>query len=134
MTLIAWASTQALAGKRLSEWLVMIPNENLLSMIAPGGRRYAYWAKLQKLGFRRGASDLMLAFPHSSKAGLWVEMKRRRDAFPYPSTADRSVSDHQSDFQAQMVNAGYAAVVAFGWEEARTAIQSYLSTSPALMA
>ena len=60
MTLVAWAATVRLLDRPLSQWLMMIPNESLISMIAPGGRRYAYWAKLLKLGFRKGAADLLL--------------------------------------------------------------------------
>lgn len=133
MTLLAWAGTVLLRDRPLSQWLLMIPNESLLSMIAPGGRRYAYWAKLLKMGFRKGASDLLLAYPvfgePAGMAGLWIEMKRRREAFSGPSAFKAAVSDAQTDFHLQMRSAGYGTAVAYGWEEARDVINAYLGSA-----
>lgn len=126
MTLIQWMSTVAFQGKRLSDWIVMIPNESLLSFIAPGGRRYAYWTKLLKMGFRRGASDLMLPIPSGEYHGLWIEMKRRRDAYPGKAELGRSMRPEQVDFLQQMASVGYRAASCYGWEEGRVLIRDYL--------
>lgn len=127
MTLLAWASTQRLKDRRLSDWLVMIPNESLLSMIAPGARRYAYWTKLLKMGFRKGASDLFLAYPASDSAGLWIEMKRRSEAFRCESEMRAALKGNQIEFHTQMRSVGYATSAAFGWEQARDIINDYLA-------
>ena len=54
-------------------------------------------------------------------------MKRRREAFPYPSAAENATSDEQAVFLLQMHSVGYATEVAYGWEEAKKAIHAYVS-------
>jgi hypothetical protein len=129
MALIAWAQTVHFSGHRLADWIVMIPNESLMSSIPAGPRRYAYWNKLLKLGFRKGASDLLLAVPTGGFSGLWIEMKRRREAFPGKAELGRAVKADQGAFMRQMDSVGYRTAVAYGWEEARVFVRAYIATA-----
>lgn len=54
-------------------------------------------------------------------AGLWIELKRTSKR----GAAGRA-SDEQSDWNEYLRSVGYAAVVCYGWEEARNAILWYM--------
>lgn len=128
--LVAWAGFQRVTEGLLGDFLLMIPNESLLSFIPPGPRRYAYWNSLKKLGFRKGASDLLLSLPRNGAHGLYLEMKRERKSFATPRAIEAAVSDEQVDFLARMISVGYRAVVAYGYEEGKAAITGYLGPPP----
>ena len=128
--LIEWASVRRHRDRRLSEWFVLINNESLMSLLTKPARRYAYWGRLVKMGFRRGASDLLLACPESGYAGLWLEMKRQRAAYGGEAAQANAVRDEQAEFHEQMRAAGYATSVAYGWHEATQVIEAYLGGRP----
>lgn len=102
-----WADTHPICRKHL----IHIPN---------GGSRNPREAlNLKRQGVKPGVSDYFLAYPIGGYHGLWLELKRR------PLILSR-VSAEQKDWLALMNSAGYSAEVAWGWENARMIIKSYL--------
>lgn len=95
------------------EYLIHIPNQRMCSI--------QYGKKLQRMGVKSGVSDLFLAYPkfykNEIKGGLWIELKKRRGIGP---------TLMQSRWINLMTQRGYKAVVCFGWEEAKNAIEDYL--------
>lgn len=71
---------------------------------------------LRKLGVKSGVSDLFLAYPNTTYAGLWIELK-----YP-PNTLTAS----QKEWQNLMNSVGYRAVWHKDWTEARQEILTYL--------
>lgn len=125
--LVAWAGFQRIPEGTLGEFLLMIPNEGLLSFLPEGPRRHAYWAKLKSLGFRKGASDLFLSLPRGRFHGLYLENKRHRRYFGTVNAQVAAVSEDQAAFQERMALVGYAAKVAYGFDEGKVALQEYLA-------
>ena len=89
-----------------------------LFAIPNGGKRSLKTAaRLKKEGVTAGIPDVFLAAPSGDKHGLFIELKRK----------DRGkVSTFQKASMAALEAAGYACVVARGWEAAKQAILDYL--------
>lgn len=105
-----WAAYQVAAFPCL-RWMYAIPNG--------GGRTRAQGGILKAEGVKPGVSDICLPFPKGLYHGLYIEMKRA-DGVP------SDVSPAQHEFQKFVAEAGYCAVVCYGWEQAVEAIQQYL--------
>lgn len=126
--LIQWANyymiiVKGVNGKkrtgRLSDWLFAIPN---------GGKRYAREAKrLKAMGVKSGVSDLFLPIPYGGYIGLWIELKKSKNAFRCPSEAKRAVTDSQSEWLDLMRFTGFQGVVCYGFDDAKYEITRYLS-------
>ena len=123
--LVEWAGMHRLApapnrqpGASILTYLFAIPNG--------GSRDVREAARMKAHGVKAGVHDLMLALPHDGWAGLWIEMKKRRDQFKTPGEAKRAVSDAQHEWADLMRLAGYKVVVAYGAAEAIEAIKAYL--------
>lgn len=108
--LLEWANLQPLAGGKISDYLVHIPNE--------GKRTFSFATKLKREGLKSGVSDYFLAYPVPPYGGLWIELKRRSNR------AKATVA--QAAWLALMEQVGYAAKICYGWEQARAAIEGYL--------
>jgi hypothetical protein len=91
------------------KWLYHCPNG--------GHRSGAEAARFKRLGVKSGVADLCLPLPRGRYHGLYIEMKRRKGGV---------ISDNQADFLRDMINAGYAARVAYGSDEAVSIITDYL--------
>ena len=72
---------------------------------------------LNKMGRRKGRSDLFFAYPTTKFRGLFIEMK----------TATGRLSKEQKEFLERMNMFGYYATAAYGTEEAIAIIKGYLS-------
>jgi len=96
--------------------LFAIPNGAYLQ--GGAAQRAAQWAKLARQGARKGVHDVFLPVPMQGHHGLWIEMKA-----PKPHSAD--VSEEQAEWLRQMVGQGYAAHIAYGWQEAVGIINLY---------
>jgi hypothetical protein len=108
--LMQWWALQCKFWKVPEECLFAIPN---------GGERNAIVAKrLKEEGVRAGIPDLFLAYPSGNIHGLFIEMKKPKGG---------RVSENQKKVIATLNNNGYYAVVANGFEWARTAIVAYLN-------
>lgn len=94
-------------------------DERLLFAIPNGGERnIVVAARLKAEGVRAGVPDLFLACGRTDYHGLFIEMKKAKGG---------RVSDNQKCYMDILKTRGYAVVVCHGWNEARQAIESYLS-------
>ena len=71
-------------------------------------------------GLKSGVPDLFLAIPCGGKAGLFIEMKRRRGG---------TVSAEQKAYLALLRKMGYRAEVCRGCDEALAVFKDYLGIS-----
>ena len=94
--------------------LLMIPNGVYLSGNAK--TRAIRGRRLKAEGLRPGAPDLLLAYPHRSLAGCWLEMK----------AADGRTTAQQRDYHAMLVRAGYCVHVCHGADSAIAQLKTYL--------
>lgn len=104
--LFRWAAVRWPKEMRL---LYHVPNE--------GKRSRANGARLKAEGLRAGVPDINLDVARGEYHGLRIEMKRRRGG---------RVSPEQAAWLEALREQGYAAVVAYGWEEAADEIEKYL--------
>ncbi len=91
---------------------------DFLFAIPNGGTRHIKEiANLKAQGLRPGVSDLFLAYPSHGYMGLWLELKKDRQAY---------LSEQQIIWLDRMLQVGYQAQVAYGYEEAIKFIEEYL--------
>lgn len=128
-TLVSWSEVIRVDGGRLRDYLIMLPNEQLVSHLGGKLNQVKYIARMKQKGFTTGASDLVLAYPVKPFAGLFIEMKRQRAAFRGPAAINRAISVAQQGFGDRMCSVGYGFITPFGWEEARILIERYLQGS-----
>lgn len=105
IALMNWVNLQPL----IRDFFLHIPNE--------GPRSMRYGRILRLMGLRRGVSDYFLAYPVAPHHGLWLELKRTKGGV---------VNESQMLWAGRMQGVGYAAVIVYGWEEAKNAITGYL--------
>jgi len=90
---------------------------NYFFAIPNGGVRHIGTAiKIKDEGGMAGIPDLFLMIPKDGWHGLWIEMKAQGGR----------VSNDQKKFIGAAILMGYQAVVCYGFEEAKTAINNYL--------
>lgn len=97
-----------------------IPEYALFAVPNGGARDIITAARLKAEGARRGALDLILAYPTAASHGLFIEMKRQ----------DGSPSDVKPDQRAYLEylqSVGYAASVHWSGDSAIEAIKAYLA-------
>lgn len=108
--LFQWVAVSAAARwPKEMRMLYHVPNE--------GKRSKANGARLKSEGLRAGVPDINLDVARGEYHGLRIEMKRRRGG---------RVSPEQAAWLEALREQGYAAIVAYGWEEAADAIEKYL--------
>lgn len=108
--LFRWAAVSAaVRWPKEMRMLYHVPNE--------GKRSRANGARLKAEGLRAGVPDINLDVARGEYHGLRIEMKRRRGG---------RVSPEQAAWLEALREQGYAAVVAYGWEEAADEIEKYL--------
>ena len=109
MALFEWARLNAGRWPEL-RWLYHVPNG--------GSRGPAEAGRFAAMGVKRGVPDVALDEPRGGFHGLRIEMKRRKGG---------KVSDEQQEWIDHYNSIGFRAVVCYGWDEAREAIETYLS-------
>ena len=93
------------------------PELGLLFHIPNGGLRgKAEAARFKQMGVKSGVPDLFLPISKSGAHGLFIEMK----------VPGGRVSPEQKKWINELKKQGYAAVVCFGWDEAREVLEKYL--------
>ncbi len=93
-----------------------LPAFALFAIPNGGGRSPGQAGRLKAEGVRPGVSDLFLAVPRGSHAGLFLEMKAPRG----------NVSIPQKSFQDFARGIGYETALAYSFDQAVTTIQAYL--------
>lgn len=83
-----------------------------------GFRHFSVAKKLKAEGVKAGVPDIFLAIPSQGYHGIFIELKAPKGR----------VSINQSDMLDLLRSKGYVGRVCYGWDEARTAIESYLGT------
>lgn len=107
VTLINWFDA---AYPKLSERLFAIPN---------GGHRHVATAKKMKSeGVRAGVPDCMLPVAKGGYHGIFIELKK---------TKTGRVSKEQKAWNEFLNEQGYLAVICYGFDEAKKAIEEYLA-------
>jgi len=101
---MSWASF----NPKLFDRLMHIANERKCSP--------AQGLKLKRMGVKKGASDLFLAWPIGKHAGLFIEMKSK----------DGVLREEQRIFLQNMQEAGYFTGVCRSFEDAKHTIEKYL--------
>lgn len=101
----------------LSAWLT---KANILHYHIPnGGYRHRLEAyQLKRAGVKAGCPDICLPIARGGKHGLYIELKRK---------AGGSLSHAQHWWLDQLTKEGYLAICCHGFDEAKTAIESYLN-------
>jgi hypothetical protein len=80
-------------------------------------RHIATAVKLKRSGVLSGVSDLFLMIPAAEYHGLFIEMKVKGG----------KVSSSQKEFMTVATAMGYKAVVCYGFDEAKQAINDYFT-------
>ena len=103
--LVLWFERQFPKHAKL---MVHIPNGQNVGLV----RGY----RLKKSGLRKGFPDLALLVPRGAYAGLFIEFKTKKGR----PTAE------QREYVEALKGQGYMATVCYGFEEARSFIESYM--------
>jgi hypothetical protein len=94
-----------------------VPHRELLMAFPLQGKRtLPEGGRLKQEGMRKGTPDMLLAVPRGHYGGLWIELK----------TLTGRLTSEQHTMLCLLIGAGYHAVVARGWDQARAEIESYL--------
>lgn len=108
VALFDWAAHQANLGHEPLRWMFAIPNGGL--------RHKATAAKLKAEGVKAGVPDIFLPWPAKGYCGLFIELKSGRNK----ATPD------QLNYLKWLTAAGYKALVANGFDEAKEILCGYL--------
>jgi hypothetical protein len=90
-----------------------------------GARSKSVAGKLKASGVKRGVPDLSLPVPSRGYHGLYIELKS-----PQALPSDQKPRAEQIAWLGHLEHAGYHAVCAVGWEQARDIILDYLFGAP----
>lgn len=108
--LISWARMQSRTRPELA-LLIAIPNG--------GSRRLLEAKRMKSAGTSAGFPDLILPVARCGYHGLAIEMKRE-------DGKRHDISPDQYDWIGALWDQGWYATVAFGWDDARAAIEHYI--------
>jgi hypothetical protein len=119
---------EARTQKSVLKWLhLQHPKiwEHVVKIDNEGKRSVAGHAIAISLGLHVGASDLLIAWPTSKYAGLWLEVKP--DGWkPYHTKKERLIA--QKNFINKMKDVGYHGDIGVGFEGCLEIINNYLNT------
>ncbi len=106
--LFDWAAWQVNMGHEALRYMFAIPNGGLRDKIAGG--------QLKAEGVKPGVPDIFLPWASQGYHGLFIEMK----------VGSNRPTKEQLEFLTWLSKAGYLAVVAIGFDEAKMVIERYL--------
>ena len=114
-------STESQEQQALFEWAETMeykyPELKLMYHIPNGGlRNKTVAAKLKLEGVKSGVPDIFLPVAKLNFHGLYIEIKAEKG----------KLSENQKKWHEKLRNQGYRAITCWGWEEAKTMIESYL--------
>lgn len=122
----AWADGWKLEDAKAGLNIVPIPALDWIHAIhnqGHGDRIRGANAKAE--GVRKGIADIFLPWPVAAWHGLYIEMKKPAER-PKKETSKGGVSDEQQSFGTYSKNVGYGWIVCYSWEDAVSAIRSYI--------
>lgn len=137
----AWLQSIRLTKTKLAtlqDYSYMVPNGTQLA--GSRNRRAAYMASLKAQGFRPGVSDIVIAYPTFQEGyhgmgggadstghfGAYIELKRDPGAYKGPKALRTALRPEQREWLDLMNMAGYYAVVAYGVDDFKRLVNSYL--------
>lgn len=134
--LVEWAAYVSILDDdrkpvQLCELIIAIPNGAHLA--GDDKRRGMQMGRLIDMGVKPGAADLFVPLARGDWHGLFIEMKKPRNAFKYPSDLARAVSPAQQSFGELVGRFGYWHVVCYGFDEARHVIEQYIEGRDVLL-
>ncbi len=83
-------------------------------------------SNLKAQGLKPGVSDMVVAFPRGGYHGMYVEMKRVREAYKGPAAIKSAVRSSQVDWMRLMEEQGYWVALAYGAKEFQALVNQYL--------
>ncbi len=110
--LFRWARMQEVMQPEL-KLLHAIPNGAYF-----GGSKWTGW-RMKQEGLKPGVPDVCLPVPRGAYHGLYIELKNDKPK--------GYATQEQKIWLASLTEQGYATLVAYGWQEARMAIEGYLT-------
>lgn len=111
---VKWFKLQYPAHRRR---IIAIPNGAVLSGNKLQRAKQMNYLKAE--GLKVGTSDLFVAVTTDKYSGLWLEMKDRKKT-------KCTVSKDQQTHMVDMIEAGYAAAWAAGFDKAKEVIEEYM--------
>ncbi len=110
----------------LFSWAATRDDLRLMYAIPNAAKRSPRLAAYMKSeGLKKGCPDICLPVARHGYHGLYIELKRPKS----PGKAAGRVTPEQADYLAALRAEGYAAHVCYGWDEARSVIEQYLSVA-----
>lgn len=85
-------------------------------------RSVGEWAKLKRMGLKKGFSDIFIAVPRNDYHGLFIELKSKRANGKYGKPTEEQV-----DFINRKAELGYCAYICYGLDDAMDRISEYFS-------
>ena len=117
VALFAWAAWQVYNGPAEAAELAY-----LFAVHNQGHGDAIRGAQAKAEGTKKGVSDMFLPVPRNGRAGLWIELKKRKGG---------TESAEQKAWGQAMRDRGYAYMVARGWREASEALTMWLGFTEA---
>lgn len=122
MIMRGWQATEAQEQEALFRWAAYnehrYPELRLMFHVPNGGSRNAREAhNLRLQGVKAGVPDIVLPVPRGVYGALYIELKRKKGG---------KLSAHQAEWIDALNRAGNKAIRCDGFDEAQTAILSYL--------
>lgn len=127
--LVEWAAYVSILDDdrkpvQLCELIIAIPNGAHLA--GDDKQRGMQMGRLIAMGVKPGAADLFVPLARGEWHGLFVELKKPRKAFKYPSDLARAVSPAQEAFGELVGRFRFKHAVCYGFDEARNVIERYI--------
>ncbi len=119
---IKWIDMQpapGMVGCKLGEWVYAVPN----GVWIPGEMvtRMRIIMTQRRLGMRKGAPDITIAFPLHNWHGCYIELKRDKDQI-----APAQIKEEQVVWLERLRKVGYFVMMCVGLEEACDAVRRYI--------
>lgn len=111
--------SEAANQRAFIRWLALAkPHIRRLTFSIPNGgmRNIFEMQELKRQGLTNGVCDIFICIPNGDCHGLFIELKSKTG----------KVSPEQAEFIGRVIEAGYAAIVCYSFEEAQIALLNYI--------
>jgi hypothetical protein len=111
---------------QVAQYLDLHPKHPLYSADCGGMRTSIGTAtKMKRMGHKKGIQDVFVFEPRNNCHGLAIEIKTK-EGEPYPDTKRGVPSVEQYTWMKDLNERGYKAVICYGFNECKKAIDEYL--------